>query len=69
MTCTAGVRNCWSLRRPVLPVRHVYCVRLDEQEMSKLQALARRLGVTVSVVLRELVRAVRVVRSGDSARE
>jgi hypothetical protein len=49
---------------------HVYRVRLDhDQEMSKLQALARRPGVTVSVVLRDLARAARAVRSGASARE
>jgi len=43
------------------PRTHVYRVRLDDQEMSKLQALAKRRGVTASVVLRELVRAARVV--------
>src|SRR5574342_419638 len=53
-------------RRPRI---HVYRVRLDDQEMSKLQALAKRRGVTASVVLRELVRAARVVRSGDPAQE
>ena len=34
------------------PRRHVYRVRLDDQEMSKLQALAKPRGVTASVVLR-----------------
>ena len=48
---------------------HVYRVRLDDLEMLQLQALAKRRGVTASVVFRELVRAARVVRSGDSARE
>jgi Ribbon-helix-helix protein, copG family len=38
---------------------HVYRVRLDDEEMATLQALARRRGVTASVVLRELVRAAR----------
>src|SRR5574342_994139 len=51
------------------PRRHVYRIRLDDQEMSKLQALAKRRGVTASVVLRELGRAARVVRSGDPAQE
>ena len=49
--------------------KHVYRVRLDDQEMSKLQTLARRRGVTASVVLRELVRAARVVRSATLARK
>ena len=48
---------------------HVYHVRLDDREMSKLRVLARRRGVTASVVLRELVRAARVVTSGASARK
>ena len=48
---------------------HVYRVRLDDQEMSKLQVLARRRGVPASVVLRELVRAARIVTSGVSARK
>jgi CopG antitoxin of type II toxin-antitoxin system len=43
---------------------HVYRVRLDDREMSKLQTLARRRGVTASVVLRELVRGARVARLG-----
>ena len=38
---------------------HVYRVRLDDEEMAKLQALAKRRGVTASVILRELVRAAR----------
>jgi ribosomal protein L34 len=38
---------------------HVYRVRLDDLEMSTLQALAKRRGVNASVVLRELVRAAR----------
>ena len=38
------------------PRRHVYCVRFDDQEMAGLQTLARRRGVPVSVVLRELIR-------------
>jgi CopG antitoxin of type II toxin-antitoxin system len=49
--------------------KHVYRVRLDDEEMSKLQTLARRRGVTASVVLRELVRAARVVRSGAMSRK
>jgi hypothetical protein len=49
--------------------KHVYRVRLDDQEMSKLQTLARRRGVTASVVLRELVRAARVVRSAAQTRK
>ncbi len=51
------------------PRKHVYRVRLDDREMSKLQALARRRGVTASVVLRELVRAARVVSSSDTDRK
>ncbi len=51
------------------PRRHVYRVRLDDQEMSKLQALAKRRGVTASVVLRDLVRAARVAAVGGSARK
>jgi len=43
------------------PRTHVYRVRLDDQEISKLRALARRRGVAASVVLRDLVRAARVV--------
>jgi hypothetical protein len=39
--------------------QHVYRVRLDNNEMATLQALARRRGVTASVILRELVRAAR----------
>jgi len=38
---------------------HVYRVRLDDEEMATLQALAKRRGVTASVILRELVRAAR----------
>jgi hypothetical protein len=41
------------------PRTHVYRVRLDDLEMSTLQALAKRRGVNASVVLRELVRAAR----------
>jgi hypothetical protein len=44
---------------------HVYRVRLDDLEMSTLQALARRRGVNASVVLRELVRAARPARAGE----
>ncbi len=39
------------------PRTHVYRIRLDDHEMAMLQKLARRRGVTASVVLRELVRA------------
>lgn len=39
--------------------QHVYRVRLDDEEMATLQALAKRRGVTASVILRELVRAAR----------
>ncbi len=39
------------------PRAHVYRVRFDDQEMAKLQALAKQRGVPASVVLRELVRA------------
>ncbi len=46
---------------PRRPRAHVYRVRLDDEEMSKLRALARRRGVTAAVVLRELVRGARVV--------
>jgi hypothetical protein len=35
---------------------HVYRVRLDDSEIAKLKTLAKRRGVPVSVVLRELVR-------------
>ncbi len=51
------------------PRTHVYRVRLDDQEMSKLQALAKRRGVTVSVILRELVRAARVAQPGQQPRK
>jgi len=51
------------------PRTHVYRVRLDDQEMSKLQALAKRRGVTASVILRELVRAARVAKLGDQPRK
>jgi len=51
------------------PRKHVYRLRLDDQEMSKLQALAKRRGVTASVILRELVRAARVASLGDQPRK
>ncbi len=51
------------------PRTHVYRVRLDDQEMSKLQALAKRRGVTASVILRELVRAARVAQPGEQPRK
>ncbi len=51
------------------PRTHVYRVRLDDQEMSKLQALAKRRGVTASVILRELVRAARVAKLGEQPRK
>ncbi len=51
------------------PRTHVYRVRLDDQEMSKLQALAKRRGVTASVILRELVRAARVAKLGELPRK
>jgi hypothetical protein len=38
------------------PREHVYRVRFDDQEMAALQAIAKRRGVSASVVLRELVR-------------
>ena len=38
------------------PRTHVYRLRLDDAEMAILQKMARRRGVTVSVVLRDLVR-------------
>lgn len=46
---------------------HVYRVRLDDLEMSTLNALAKRRGVTVSVVLRELVRAARPAKTDETA--
>ena len=51
------------------PRAHVYRLRLDDHEMSKLQALAKRRGVTASVVLRELVRAARVAAVGEASRK
>ena len=51
------------------PRTHVYRVRLDDQEMSKLQVLAKRRGVTASVVLRELVRTARVAATAAAARK
>jgi len=51
------------------PRTHVYRVRLDDHEMSTLQALAKRRGVTASVILRDLVRAARVARLGAQARK
>ena len=41
----------------------VYQVRFDDKEMAKLQALAKRRGVSAAVVLRELVR-----NAGSSSR-
>lgn len=42
---------------PPLPAReHVYRVRLDDAEMAALRELARRRGVSASVVIRELLR-------------
>jgi len=38
------------------PRTHVYRLRLDDAEMALLQRMARQRGITVSVVLRELVR-------------
>jgi hypothetical protein len=46
---------------------HVYRVRLDDLEMSTLQSLAKRRGVNASVVLRELVRAARPPKAGETA--
>jgi hypothetical protein len=43
--------------------KHVYQVRFDDKEMAKLQALAKRRGVSAAVVLRELVR-----NAGSSSR-
>jgi CopG antitoxin of type II toxin-antitoxin system len=51
------------------PRTHVYRVRLDDQEMSKLQTLAKRRGVTASVILRELVRAARVASGGERRKQ
>jgi hypothetical protein len=36
---------------------HVYRIRFDDSEMSALQAMAERRGVSASVIIRELVRA------------
>jgi hypothetical protein len=36
---------------------HVYRIRFDDAEMSALQAMADRRGVSASVIVRELVRA------------
>jgi hypothetical protein len=51
------------------PRTHVYRIRLDDLEMSTLQALAKRRGVNASVVLRELVRAARPrpAKGGETA--
>jgi hypothetical protein len=38
------------------PRKHVYQVRFSDQEMAKLQNLAKRRGVPAAVVLRDLVR-------------
>jgi len=38
------------------PRTHVYNIRFDDREMAVLQNLAKRRGVTVSVIIRELVR-------------
>ena len=38
------------------PRTHVYRLRLDDAEMAILQGMAQRRGVTVSVVLRDMVR-------------
>jgi hypothetical protein len=46
---------------------HVYRVRLDDLEMSTLQALAKRRGVNASMVLRELVRAARPAKTGETS--
>jgi len=54
-------RHSWLART------HVYRVRLDDLEMSTLQALAKRRGVNASVVLRELVRAARPAKAGETA--
>lgn len=39
------------------PRSHVYRIRFDDFEMSRLQSAAKRRGVTVSVIIRELVRS------------
>ena len=39
------------------PRSHVYRVRFDDQEMARLQALAKQRGVPASVVIRDLVLA------------
>jgi hypothetical protein len=41
---------------PPKPRSHVYRLRLNDEEMALVQARARRRGVSVSIVLRELVR-------------
>ncbi len=51
------------------PRTHVYRMRLDDQEMSKLQTLAKRRGVTVSVILRELVRGARATTLTEEVRK
>jgi hypothetical protein len=45
-------------RTTVRPRQHVYRVRFDDEEMAKLQKIAKQRGVPVSVVLRDLVRHV-----------
>ena len=47
---------------------HVYRLRLDDEEMATLQALAKRRGVTASVILRDLVRAARAGTTTGPAR-
>ncbi len=54
-----GVEVTYEPQATRQPRTHVYRIRLDDLEMSTLQALAKRRGVNASVVLRELVRAAR----------
>lgn len=48
------------------PRTHVYKIRFDDREMAVLQDLAMRRGVTVSVIIRELIRE-RAMNSSTTA--
>lgn len=44
-------------RATVQPREHVYRIRFSDEEMALLQSLAKRRGVSASVIIRELVMA------------
>ncbi len=46
----------YKARVTVTPRRHVYVVRLDDDEMAGLQAISKRRGLPISDVIRQFAR-------------